>query len=79
MFGDSQYYNCLITSHAMLMIFFFIMPSVLAGLANLWLPNLLGVPDMVFPKLNNFGMVILGPAWSLLMLAGQLDEGCGTA
>lgn len=56
LFGDHQYYNILITSHAMLMIFFFIMPTLLGGLGNLLLPMLLGVPEMVFPKLNNLAL-----------------------
>ena len=41
----------------MLMIFFFIMPGVMSGLGNLLLPVQLGVPEMVFPKINNLGGV----------------------
>ena len=41
--------------HAMLMIFFFIMPGVMSGLGNLLLPVQLGVPEMMFPKVNNIG------------------------
>jgi len=56
LFGDHQFYNVLITSHAMLMIFFFIMPAVISGFGNLLLPVILGVPEMVFPKINNLGL-----------------------
>ena len=40
----------------MLMIFFFIMPGVMAGLGNLLVPIQLCVPEMMFPKVNNLGM-----------------------
>lgn len=30
-FGDYQYYNVFITSHSLLMIFFFVMPSLISG------------------------------------------------
>jgi len=56
LFGDHQFYNVLITSHAMLMIFFFIMPAVISGFGNMLLPLILGVPEMVFPKINNLGL-----------------------
>ncbi len=42
-------------NHAMLMIFFFIMPGVMAGLGNLLVPIQLCVPEMMFPKVNNLG------------------------
>lgn len=42
-------------SHAMLMIFFFIMPAAMSGLGNLLLPIHLATPEMVFPKVNNLG------------------------
>jgi len=53
LFGDYQFYNCIITAHGLLMIFAFIMPVVLGGFVNYWLPVLFGCPDMVFPRLNN--------------------------
>jgi heme/copper-type cytochrome/quinol oxidase subunit 1 len=33
--GDNRYYNVLLTAHAIIMIFLFIMPSLVSGLANL--------------------------------------------
>ena len=41
--------------HAMLMLFFFIMPGALSGLGNLLVPIQLCVPEMMFPKVNNLG------------------------
>jgi len=56
LFGDHQLYNTLTTSHAMLMIFFFIMPGVMSGLGNLLVPIQMCVPELMFPKVNNLGI-----------------------
>jgi heme/copper-type cytochrome/quinol oxidase subunit 1 len=39
------------------MLFFFIMPGVMSGLGNLLVPIQLGVPELMFPKVNNIGAV----------------------
>lgn len=56
LFGDHQLYNVLTTSHAILMLFFFIMPGVMSGLGNLLVPIQVGVPELLFPKVNNIGI-----------------------
>ena len=48
---DPQQYNGLISVHAALMIFLFIIPAF-AGLANFVIPLMLGAEDMAFPRLN---------------------------
>jgi len=53
LFGDYQFYNCIITAHGLIMIFAFIMPVVLGGFVNYWLPLLIGCPDMLFSRINN--------------------------
>ena len=50
-FMDTQTYNGLVSMHAALMIFVFIIPAF-AGLANFAVPLMLGAPDMAFPRLN---------------------------
>lgn len=79
LFGDHQLYNTLTTSHAMLMIFFFIMPGVMSGLGNLLVPVQLCVPEMMFPKVNNLGIWLLVDAYLLLVGSSWIDEGAGTA
>lgn len=78
LFGDTQFYNVLITSHAMLMIFWFVMPILLGGFGNLYLPSMLGVPEMVFPRLNNVSIVLLPLAGQFLIGSFIADEGCGS-
>jgi len=53
LFGDYQLYNCLVTSHGLIMIFGFIMPVVLGGIVNYFVPVVLGVSDMLFSRINN--------------------------
>jgi hypothetical protein len=53
LFGDYQFYNVIITSHGLIMIFAFIMPVMTGGFTNYYAPVMVGFPDMVFPRLNN--------------------------
>lgn len=78
-FGDQQFYYVSITSHAQLMIFFFVQPSLLSGFSNLFVPCLLGVPEMVFPRLNHLGLFILPFGFFSLVGSGLFDEGAGSA
>ncbi|MDX6504003.1 MAG: cytochrome c oxidase subunit, partial [Gaiellaceae bacterium] len=48
---NPQAFNDVVSAHAGLMIFLFIIPSF-AGLANFVVPLMLGAPDMAFPRLN---------------------------
>ena len=50
-FMDPQTFSGLVSMHAALMIFLFIIPAF-AGLANFVVPLMLGAPDMAFPRLN---------------------------
>jgi len=75
--GDQQLYHVLMTSHAMLMIFFFIMPIVLSCVSNLYLPMWLGVPELAYPRINAISWQLLPLAYTMLMLSWQVDEGCG--
>jgi len=51
--GDHQFYNVIVTAHAVIMIFFMVMPALIGGFGNIFVPVLIGTPDMIFPRLNN--------------------------
>src|SRR3977135_3958096 len=45
-------YNKLFTMHGVMMVFFFLIPSIPATLGNFLLPLMLGAQDLAFPKLH---------------------------
>jgi len=61
-----QFYNLIVTSHGVLMLFFVIVPIMI------------GAPDMAFPRLNNFSFWLLPPSILLLAISLFLDGGAGT-
>lgn len=68
--GDHyQLYNVLITMHAVLMIFMFVMPVLIGGFGNFVLPLQLGLPDVAFPRVNALSFWILPSSLGLIYLS----------
>ncbi len=72
-FFDGQTFNGLVSVHAALLIFTFLVP-VFAGLGNFVIPLMLGAPDMAFPRLNALSFWLL-PIAGVLFLASFLSPG----
>src|SRR5450756_637953 len=75
---SSETYNKLFTMHGVMMIFFFLIPSIPAVLGNFFLPMIIGARDLAFPKLNllSWYLLVIGGLFSLYaMLAGGVDTG----
>ena len=74
----AQTYNKVFTMHGVMMIFFFLIPSIPAVLGNFLLPIMLGAKDVAFPKLNllSWYIFILGGSLMLItMINGGIDTG----
>jgi len=68
--GDSLQYLSIVTAHAVIMVFFMIMPLLFGAFGNFLLPTQLGVHDVAFPRLNSAAFWFL-PA-GLIMLCQLL-------
>src|SRR5436309_9766092 len=75
---SDETYNKLFTMHGVMMVFFFLIPSIPATLGNFLVPLMIGAKDLAFPKLNlaSWYIYILGGLFTLYALvAGGVDTG----
>ncbi|HET7225259.1 MAG TPA: cytochrome c oxidase subunit I [Candidatus Eisenbacteria bacterium] len=75
---SDETYNKLFTLHGVIMVWFFLIPSVPAVLGNFLVPLMIGARDLAFPRLNllSWYIFILGGAFTLwAMVSGGVDTG----
>jgi cytochrome c oxidase subunit I len=71
-------YNKLFTIHGIVMVWFFLIPSIPTTLGNFLIPMMVGARDLAFPKLNllSWYLFIGGAAFTLAaLIAGGVDTG----
>ncbi|HLI82611.1 MAG TPA: cytochrome c oxidase subunit I [Bryobacteraceae bacterium] len=75
---DPETYNKLFTAHGIVMVFFFLVPSIPTTLGNFLIPLMIGAKDLALPKLNlaSWYVYMAGGAITLYAIAsGGVDTG----
>jgi cytochrome c oxidase subunit I len=75
---EPETYNKLFSTHGIIMVFFFLVPSIPATLGNFLIPLMIGARDVAFPRLNlmSWYIFITGAALALVAtLSGGVDTG----
>merc|ERR1712066_487396 len=75
---NQNFYNVSITLHGLLMIFFLVMPGLFGGFGNYFVPIFLGSPEVVYPRVNNFSILVLFLSYLFLILSSISEFGGGT-
>jgi heme/copper-type cytochrome/quinol oxidase subunit 1 len=75
--GNGTIYNNIISAHGVIMLFYFLMPVLLGGFGNYFIPILIGASDMAFPRLNNISFWLLIPSLLLLVISALSEGGTG--
>ena len=76
--GGNAFYNGLLTSHGITMLFLFGTP-IIAAFANYFVPLLIGADDMAFPRINAIAFWLLPPGAILIWAGFFLDPITGGA
>src|SRR5947207_15102744 len=75
---QAETYNRLFTMHGVVMVFFFLIPSIPAVLGNFLVPLMIGAKDLAFPRLNllSWYIYIIGASFTVLaIITGGVHTG----
>jgi cytochrome c oxidase subunit 1 len=74
---SAETYNKVFSMHGIIMIFFFLIPSIPATLGNFLVPLMIGARDLAFPRLNLLSWYVF-MAGGLLAIIGAVKGGVDT-
>jgi len=75
---SSDTYNKFFTAHGVIMVFFFLIPSIPATFGNFLIPLMIGAKDLAFPRLNlaSWYIFVIGAMFGMYaMFTGGVDTG----
>src|SRR5262245_28446981 len=74
----AETYNKLFTMHGVIMVFFFLIPSIPAVFGNFFVPMMIGARDLAFPRINlaSWYIYVTGALFTLwAIITGGTDTG----
>jgi cytochrome c oxidase subunit 1 len=75
---EAETYNKMFTLHGVIMIFFFLIPSIPATLGNFLVPIMIGAKDLAFPRINllSWYIYMVGGLFTIAVIVlGGVDTG----
>jgi len=71
-------YNVVVTSHALIIIFFLVIPIIVGGFGNWLIPLILKFIDMLYARLNSLSFWLVPGGLFLLFGSSLAEDGRGT-
>jgi len=77
-FLSGQLYNVILTAHALVIIFFIVIPGLIGGFGNFLIPLIIGSIDLFLPRVNFFSYWVLPSSLYIVLFSLMVGFGSGT-